>query len=115
PGRVAVQVLEWGTPFEGWMAPWVLLQRDGVALPYGGASVKRGDPARSEYLRIPAGGRREVTIDLAGVYDLAQPGIYRLEARILLHDVHAGSGPRTRAQHQPQALACPPIDFTLPG
>src|SRR2546423_10764391 len=38
-------LLEWNTPFEGWFSPFVEVTRDGVALPYHGPMVKRGDPS----------------------------------------------------------------------
>ncbi|MEO7152407.1 MAG: hypothetical protein ABIX46_11955 [Burkholderiaceae bacterium] len=115
PGRAAVRVLAWGTPFEGWRSPYVLLERDGVALPYRGASVKRGDPGLGDDLRLPASGRRQASVDLGQAYDLSRPGRYRLEARILLHDVHTGRRARPRSAHTPQPLACPALEFTLPG
>ena len=116
PGRQAVKVLSWGTPFEGWLSPYLMLSRDGVALPYTGASVKRGDPGREEYLRIAPGARRLVTIDLAEAFDLGAPGRYELQPRILLHDVHAGAATsRPRALHVPQPLDCPAGTFTLAG
>ena len=117
PGKRAVQVLVWGTPFEGWLSPYVALARDGAALPYTGASVKRGDPGREEYLRIAPGAQRRVSINLAEAFDLARPGRYELQPRILLHDVYAGAAapPRPRAQHGPQPLDCPTLSFTLAG
>lgn len=116
PGPRAVRVLAWGTPFEGWLSPYIVLDRDGAAVPYVGASVKRGDPGRDEYLRIAAGGRRQVAIDLAQAFDLSRPGRYELQARIVLHDVHAGTAAtRPRSQHLPQPLDCPALGFTLAG
>ncbi len=115
PGRAAVRVLTWGTPFEGWMSPYAVLERDGVALPYGGPSFKRGDPGADEYLRIAGQGRRTATVDLAQPFDLSRPGRYHLELRIVLHDVHAGSAARPRSAHRPQPLDCPALAFTLPG
>ncbi|MEO6409189.1 MAG: hypothetical protein ABIO45_10620 [Burkholderiaceae bacterium] len=116
-GRQTVQVLEWGTPFEGWLAPFVDLLRDGTALQYAGASVKRGDPGREEYLTLAPGARRKVGVDLAEAFDLRRAGSYLLRPRITLHDVYFGVAVenRTRAQHHPYDLNCRELRFTLAG
>ena len=115
-GARPVQVLNWGTPFEGWFAPYVKVWRDDTELPYKGPSVKRGDPERDEYLRIAAGRSRAARVDLAQAFDLRPPGHYRVQAQITLHDVFdaaAGSPPRPRARHVAQVLACPELRFEL--
>jgi hypothetical protein len=115
PGRKAVQVLAWGTPFEGWLAPFVTVWRDGVELAYQGAAVKRGDPERNEYLLIAAGRKRMVTVDLAQAFDLRSPGRYRVQPQMQLHDVAftARRTARTRAQFTAQALACNVVEFEV--
>lgn len=114
-GTVAVQVLIWGTPFDGWFAPFVQLQRDGVPLPYQGPTVKRGDPTADDYLPLAAGQSRRVEIDLAEAFDLRTPGAYRLTPQIVLHDVVAQAmvDPRPRAQHQRWPLNCPVLSFVV--
>lgn len=87
-GRVALRVLTWGTPFEGaWLQPFVSVLRAGTPLPYQGATVKRGAPEASEYLRLPAGASRRAALDLRDAFDLSAPGDYRVVAEITLHDV----------------------------
>jgi hypothetical protein len=117
PGAAAAHVLTWGTPFEdGWFAPFVSVRHEGGELAYRGAVLKRGDPDRGEYLRIAPGRSRSATVDLAEAFDLRQPGRYRVEARIVLHDVMpAGQAtpPRPRQQHAPQPLTCEAITFEL--
>ena len=109
-GSQAVQVLHWGTPFEpGWFAPYVTVQRGGTALLYGGATVKRGDPDASQYLRLAAGATETAEVDLAAVFDIVPPGAYRVQPQIVLHDVAVGDAariPRPRDRHRPQPLAC---------
>ena len=114
-GAVALQVLEWGTPLEGWFAPYVEVSRDGVAVPYRGPMVKRGDPAADEYVRIAAHRTRRAEVDLAQPFDLSVPGVYRVRPRITLFDVaKAGApAPRPRDRHAAQALSCPEFEVRV--
>ena len=114
-GAVAVQVLEWGTPLEGWFAAYVEVSRDGVAVPYRGPMVKRGDPAAAEYVRIAAHRARRAEVDLAQPFDLSVPGVYRVRPRITLFDV-IGVGtpaPRPRNRHVSQTLSCPELELRV--
>jgi hypothetical protein len=108
-----LSVLSWGTPFEGWFQPFVRVTRDGVAIDYQGPSVKRGEPERSEYLRLAAGRSRSATLALAPAFDVSRPGHYRVEPRIVLHDVTTSAAPRPRSAHRSQALACPALEFDV--
>ena len=117
-GRQTVQVLTWGTPFEGWLSPFVTVQQGGQALAYGGASLKRGEPDADEYLAIAPGRSRQAVVDLAEVFDLGQPGHLQVLPRIVLHDWLAGAPvgaplPRPRALHQSAVLDCNPIEIHL--
>jgi hypothetical protein len=114
-GAVAVRVLEWGTPLEGWFAAYVEVSRDGVALPYRGPTVKRGDPAADEYVRIAAHRARRAEVDLAQPFDLSVPGVYRVRPRITLFDVMEGGtpAPRARHRHASQALSCPEFEVRV--
>ena len=112
--RLAVNVLEWNTPFEGWFGAYVEVTRDGVALPYRGPMLKRGEPSADEYLRFSAGQSRRASVDLSLPFDLSQPGLYRVQPRITLHDVvGAQAPPRTRAQHAAQALVCHGVELRV--
>lgn len=114
-GAVAVQVLEWGTPFEGWFGAYVEVSRDGVAIPYRGPMVKRGDPAADEYARIAAHRARRAEVDLAQPFDLSVPGVYRVRPRITLFDVvPVGTpAPRPRDRHTAQTLNCPEFEVRV--
>ena len=114
-GAVAVQVLEWGTPFEGWFAAYVEVSRDGVAVPYRGPMVKRGDPAANEYARIAAHRARRAEVDLAQPFDLSVPGVYRVRPRITLFDVVPARtpAPRPRDRHTAQTLSCPEFEVRV--
>jgi len=111
----AVQVLEWGTPLEGWFAAYVEVSRDGVALPYRGPMVKRGEPAADEYVRIAAHRARRAEVDLAQPFDLSNPGVYRIRPRITLFDVAAAGAPvpRPRDRHHAQPLSCPEFELRV--
>jgi len=114
-GAVAVQVLEWGTPLEGWFAAYVEVSRDGVAIPYRGPMVKRGDPAADEYVQIAAHRTRRAEVDLAQPFDLSVPGVYRIRPRVTLFDVtKAGApAPRPRDRHAAQTLSCPAFEVRI--
>jgi hypothetical protein len=115
-GASVLHLLTWGTPFEeAWFQPFVEVTHDGRTVSYGGASVKRGEPAADEYLRVAPGQSRQATIDLAEVFDFSVPGRYEVKPRVVLHDVMSGTGlwPRPRAQHQSQPLACRAVTFEL--
>jgi hypothetical protein len=78
--------------------------------------VKRGDPERDEYLAIVPGQSLSASVELEDVFDLRQPGHYRVEPRIVLHDVVAGADPtlpRSRAQFVAAPLACNAVGFEL--
>jgi len=116
PGPQALRALDWNTPFEpGWFAPYVTLLRDGQALTYRGATMKRGEPTAQDYVAIGAGRARHARIDLAEAFDLSHPGHYRVEPQIILHDVlPAGTrAPRARDAHRAQPLACNAVEFDL--
>ncbi|MDP3821447.1 MAG: hypothetical protein Q8R33_08220 [Burkholderiales bacterium] len=113
-GRLAVSLLEWNTPFEGWFGTYVEVTRDGVALPYRGPMRKRGDPSAGDYVRIGAGQTHRATVDLSLPFDLSLPGLYRVQPRITLHDV-AGAAvkARSRAEHRAQPLPCNAVEVRV--
>lgn len=116
PGLAPLQVLGWGTPFEGWFAPFVRVWRDDTELSYRGPSLKRGDPERDDYLRLGAGRARVAVVDLREAFDLGRSGRYRVEPQITLHDVFvagAARPPRPRALHAGQPLACAGREFEI--
>lgn len=109
PSQAPVWVLKWNTPLEGWMGSiFTVAGPGGTELPYTGPMVKRGDPSRDEYVQIPPGGEVDAVVDLANVYDLRQPGRYRLAVTGGIADLTAdpASLPRPREQHQGVELRC---------
>jgi len=113
-GRQPLRILVWGTPFEGWLAPYVGVQRDGVPLDYRGAMVKRSAPGPDETLAIAPGRSRHATVDLAEAFDLGQPGHYRVTPRLWLHGWAIGpAGPAVPAAQPGVALDCNVVAITL--
>ncbi len=110
----ALRLLEWNTPFEGWFGAYVEVTRDGIVLPYRGPMLKRGEPSADEYLSFGAAQTRRATVDLAQPFDLSQPGLYRVQARITLHDVAGARVPqRARALHEARPLACNAVELRI--
>ena len=107
-GPQALALLRWGSPFEaGWWAPFVRVWHEERALPYRGATAKRGEPEASDYLQIAPGQRRRTSARLAEAYTLEAPGRYRLEAGWTWHDHGTPTlMPRPRAQHVATAISC---------
>jgi hypothetical protein len=115
-GRASLRFLAWNTPFEGeWFGPYLSVSRDGQALAYQGASVKRGDPEPDDYVLIGAQRNRHARADVSQAFDMSRPGHYVVEPHLQLHDVMpAASGrARQRSSHQPQALECNALAFDL--
>jgi len=117
-GDSAVWVLRWNTPLEErWKGTLFKVTAGGRELPYQGPMTKRGDPGQEEYAEIPVGGSATGVADLAQVYDLSEPGSYRLEVTQGLHDVttNAAEVPRPRDRQRAFPLSCPAIDFEVAG
>ncbi|MBI2380376.1 MAG: protease [Gammaproteobacteria bacterium] len=113
-GAKPVSVLSWNTPLEGGIfAEFLSLERDGKALPFSGALMKRGDPEAGEYLRLAPGQAEEAVIDLGLAWPVDAPGHYRLRYTGRLLDVaEAGAAlPRPRDAWRGQALDCPELSF----
>jgi peptidyl-Lys metalloendopeptidase len=111
----ALRVLRWNTPLEGVRARLFRVRRGEVDIPYKGRMYKRGDPAREDYLDLPAGGELSAEIDLSAYYDLSKVGDYRVEyAGSLLDVVPAGSDvPRPRSDFRGAALRSKPITLHI--
>ena len=109
-GREPLRLLLWGTPFEGWLAPFVQVERDGQVLAYGGAQLKRGAPVAEDWLRIAPGRARLATVDLAEAFDLHLPGRYTVRPRLVLHGLRIDGKPAHEASI---TLDCNPVHIDL--
>lgn len=116
-GSESLHALVWNTPFEGgWLGTPFAVSRDGVALEYGGAMVKRAEPEADEYLAFAPGEAHEAEADLAEAYAMTAPGEYQVRVTGSLADLApAGAAPRPRSEHRPAALDCAPLALELAG
>lgn len=102
-GTQGQRLLRWGTPFEGaWLSAFVTVTRDGVALSYQGAQVKRGTPQDADHFWLGAGHRRRARIAFEPAFDVSAPGRYRVDAAWMWQ------GPT----QVPVAAHCEPLEFT---
>ena len=82
-----LQVLKWGTPFEGFTADVFRVTRDGRSLVYEGIATKRIAPVPTSYLAIDGGDQISVQVPLGNAYDLSKAGTYGVQFRANIHDV----------------------------
>lgn len=110
-----VCVLTWYTPLEGIKGRIFKVSFGDETIHYQGRMIKRGNPARRDYICIDAGKSRSVDIDLAPVYNLSRPGEYRVEFKGIIHDIadDESSLPRTAANHQRLVITGNTITFTV--
>lgn len=115
PTASPVYVLEWHTPFEGLLANFLQVTRNGEEVPYEGPMMKRGDPSAEEYVAIPPGASVDATVEMSLAYDFKQPGHYRITFRDTLMDVVTNQAevPHTRAGFQPLPVQCPAVETTI--
>jgi hypothetical protein len=106
-------VLEWNTPFEGFLGPFLKITGPQGPLDYHGAMVKRGPPDADAYRRIKASGILKHKSNLAEVYKFDQPGTYRIEWTGKLHDAMPTKPPRAMEQFLAADLNCPAIVITV--
>jgi len=117
-GPQAVQLLRWGSPFEGaWFAPFVRVQGAQGELPYQGAKMKRGDPAPDDYLALRPGQTAEARVRLEDAFDWSSAGReLQVSAQWRWHDAQVagrGAAPRPRDRHQGLDQACGSLRIPL--
>ena len=112
-GQAPVNVLTWNTPLEGWFGDFLAVERDGAAIDYRGKMVKRGKPARSQYVRIAPGRTVRAEVDLAEAYGLDQPGQYSIRFRGALQDAYAGKKTWPRPAPTPATVECPALKIAI--
>lgn len=102
-------VLEWNTPFEGFLGQFLKITGPQGPLDYHGAMVKRGPPDADAYRRIKANGVLKQKSNLAEVYKFDQPGSYRIEWIGKIHDAMPTKPPRAMEQFVAVELSCPAV------
>ncbi|MEY2875142.1 MAG: hypothetical protein RLZZ373_2513 [Pseudomonadota bacterium] len=118
-GTRGMRLLRWGTPFEGaWFAAFVTVTRDGVALPYQGAMVKRGAPRPEDHFTLTAGRTTRAVIAFEPAFDLTAPGRYRVSAAWRWQGWWlplTGHASGARMPLSPVEAACEALEFTRPA
>jgi hypothetical protein len=99
-GEDTLEVLSWFTPFEGWFADAIDLTLNEQPIPYQGPLAKRGAPGADDRLIVGPKQRIKAEAELTQVYDLSQPGHYRLSYR-----------PAPVRDEQGLTPECPPVSF----
>lgn len=114
-GARVVRVLRWQTPLEGFWSDVLHVSYGGRKLAYEGPLMKRGDPARDDYVEIAPGKSVTAVVDLAGPYDVSRPGNYRVAFTRGLADVvrEGETFPRPRGEHRRRTLACEEIEVVV--
>ncbi len=110
-GRQTAYLLRRNTPFEGWLADSVTVERDEKPVSYIGAMAKRMPPSLSEYLLLPAGKTYRFRAPLQGGYDVTAAGSYRVQWRGDVLDVVFGARPQSGRELSPATLNCNPVTF----
>jgi len=100
----ALYVLTWYTPLEGLKGKIFKVTRNGEEIPYEGRMIKRGNPAREDYVRIGPGETASATVDLSSGYDLGARGEYRVEFKGRIHDIAREGQPLPRTQDASQGM-----------
>lgn len=106
-----VQVLRYFTPFEGIMGEIFDIHRQGQPVLYEGPMVKRAAPGEEDWQLLNAGEKLSATVDIAGAWNLARPGEYRLQLRNGISYRVAGE-PELR---QLDPASCGTVDFAVSG
>jgi peptidyl-Lys metalloendopeptidase len=118
--RRAIAVPESQLPTEDPEAKLFAISRDGVAVRYQGAIVKRRAPAGNELVVLQPGASLTYQVELTGAYDLAENGRYAIEYIGLAK--HGGAGANTapmylwlegRSAKRPGAPPPPPAGASL--
>ena len=108
-------MLRWNTPFEGWRGTIFTVASNGTEIPYQGPMVKRGDPAREDYVKIPAGESVSASVDLSEAYEIGKPGLYDVKVTGGLQDMakDGATVPRPRDRQQEMELGCEGITLDV--
>jgi hypothetical protein len=112
-GGTPLKALNWNTPLEGFFGNYLSIAGPSGEVRYEGPMVKRGSPEADEYVRIPAGGKAQATVDLALPYGLTKPGRYTVTFKGSLFDVTAEPVPRSSDKFAGMKLTCPAATFEL--
>jgi peptidyl-Lys metalloendopeptidase len=84
PSETDQTFLQWGTPFEGvWDDMFDIRDDKFNRVPYAGILMLRGKtPIDEEFVTVPAGGMRTVTVDLGENYEFTSTGKYMVRINL---------------------------------
>ncbi len=108
-GDQTVQVLRWHTPLEGFRSQLFEVTCSGRLAPYRGPVVKRLKPSEQDYATLQPGRSLNVTLDLAGAYDLGQGGDCEVTWHGELLDVAVGAKVRRRSPRKFEGYSLPQL------
>jgi len=120
-GADPLQVLPWGTPFEGqFTVDCLTVSRAGSPVRYDGRLVKRGDPSEHSYVTLAPGQKLSSTLDISAAYAIDQAGTYSVTLNAAFLDAfsivgNAKRAPRNRGEHEPLPFQSPPAHFSVSG
>lgn len=106
-----LHLLKRNTPFEGWLADSLSVDRDGQAVAYIGAVAKRMPPSGLEYLHLKPGTRYSYRASLQNAYDVSASGRYRVNWRGEVMDAYFGSRKPNTDHMTAQTIACGTVSF----
>jgi len=106
-----LQLLRRNTPFEGWLADSLSVERNGQAVAYIGAMAKRMPPSASEYLHLKPGTRYSYRASLQDAYDVSATGRYRVDWRGEVMDAYFGTRKPNPDHMAAQTIACGAVSF----
>ena len=87
-------VLKARTPFDAMSAPLFDITRDGAAVPYTGALVKRAKPTAADYYLLKPGASHTVKVELSALYDMSVSGDYSIRYRTASPDLFLANNGR---------------------
>jgi len=110
-----IRILKWYTPLEGIKGKIFEVRCDGVEVPYEGMMMKRGNPARADYVHLPAGASARAEFDLSQCYSLPECQKCRLKFKGRIHDVVFDERqlPRTANQHSVIDVPGEAVSFSI--
>ena len=103
--RRELYLLKRNTPFEGLLTDFVTIARDGKKIRYDSKVLKRGAHSKDEFIRLMAGERRSVDVDLTSAYHIHTAAEYRVSLNTTV--IFSVDGDTSPAKLRSQQLKSP--------
>lgn len=91
PGKGAIRLLKWYTPFEDVEEPLFKVTRDGIPAEFIGPHYKRPEPTDRDFIILRSGESLMRVVDLADYYDLSATGAYSVAYDVESLDLYGKS------------------------